>query len=68
MFDVSQITEKQGVELKGQDGEVSGVDWADSTLATCADDGTVRVWRPDIENHHECSDNPVLASEWAWAK
>ena len=41
--------QRMGVELKGQDGEVGSVDWADGTLATCADDGTVRVWRTDLE-------------------
>ena len=38
----------EGVELRGQEGEVGAVDWASDSLVTCADDGTVRIWRPDI--------------------
>lgn len=59
----------QGIELKGQDGEISGVDWTDNALATCADDGTVRVWRPDIERYHRCQDEPELAkADWVWGR
>lgn len=59
----------QGVELKGQDGEITGVDWADNVLATCADDGTVRVWRPDVEKYHMCLGNPEEAQlDWAWGR
>ncbi|OBZ76265.1 Denticleless A [Grifola frondosa] len=46
--------ELEGVELRGQTGEVGALDWADGMLATCADDGTVRVWRPDVDVYREC--------------
>ncbi|KAH8113389.1 WD40 repeat-like protein [Phellopilus nigrolimitatus] len=58
-----------GVELKGQEGEVGALDWADGALATCADDGTVRVWRPDVERHRLCTENPEEARwDWSWGK
>jgi denticleless len=57
-----------GVELKGHVGEVGAVDWAFEMLTTCADDGTVRVWRPDIEVHHRCIRNPDEEKwNWCWA-
>ncbi|KAI9001274.1 WD40 repeat-like protein [Trametes punicea] len=57
-----------GVELKGQTGEVGAVDWADGMLATCADDGTVRVWRPDVEVSRRCRDDPdEMRWDWAWS-
>ncbi|KAI0370197.1 WD40 repeat-like protein [Pilatotrama ljubarskyi] len=57
-----------GVELCGQTGEVGAVDWADGMLATCADDGTVRVWRPDVEVARQCRDNPSeMKWNWAWS-
>lgn len=31
-------------------GEVGALDWSDGELATCVDDGTVRVWRADRES------------------
>ncbi|THH09051.1 hypothetical protein EW145_g2286 [Phellinidium pouzarii] len=73
LFDISVGGEEklgmQGVELKGQEGEVGAVDWADGALATCADDGTVRIWRPDIERYRMCMDNPVEAKwDWTWGK
>ncbi|EJD01031.1 WD40 repeat-like protein [Fomitiporia mediterranea MF3/22] len=59
----------EGVELRGQDGEVGGVDWADGALATCADDGTVRIWRPDTERYRLCTDNPEEARwDWCWGR
>jgi len=42
------------------------VDWADGLLATCVDDGTVAVWRPDVEVHRECTKDPE-AQRWHWA-
>ena len=57
-----------GFELRAQLGEVGGVDWADDTLATCADDGTVRVWRPDVETYRSCQEKPEeKAWDWSWA-
>ena len=58
-----------GVALEGgQTGEVGAMDWADGALATCADDGTVRVWRPDVEVARRCEDDPEeMKWEWAWA-
>ncbi|KAL1740215.1 WD40-repeat-containing domain protein [Schizophyllum fasciatum] len=55
-----------GVELKGQSGDVGAVSWARDSLATCADDGTVRVWRPDVERHRQCQANPADA-QWLWS-
>nr|ANC28038.1 WD-repeat protein [Polyporus umbellatus] len=57
-----------GVELRGQTGEVGAMDWADGMLATCADDGTVRIWRPDVDVSRQCFENPEeMKWKWAWA-
>ena len=57
-----------GVELRGQTGEVGAMDWAEGMLAMCADDGTVRVWRPDIEVARRCAEDPgEMKWEWSWA-
>jgi len=57
-----------GIELKGQIGEVGAVDWAEGMLATCADDGTVRVWRPDIETYTSCVRSPEEGKwDWSWS-
>ncbi|KAF9452210.1 WD40 repeat-like protein [Macrolepiota fuliginosa MF-IS2] len=57
------------VELQGQKGEIGAVDWADGCLATCADDGMVRVWRPDVEVYQQCQEDPDEAQwEWYWSK
>lgn len=56
----------KAVELRGQGGEVGAVDWADGCVASCADDGTVRVWRPDIEAKRRCEEDPEGA-KWDWA-
>ncbi|PPQ77686.1 hypothetical protein CVT25_011120 [Psilocybe cyanescens] len=63
LFDVEGASrtgpiQDKGVELKGQMGEVGSVDWAQESLATCADDGTVRVWRPDLTTHIKCREQP----------
>ncbi|KAF8631293.1 hypothetical protein AX15_002614 [Amanita polypyramis BW_CC] len=58
----------KGVELKGQLGEVGAVDWGHDMLATCADDGTVRVWRPDTEVRTRCATEPEESKwDWSWA-
>jgi denticleless len=74
LFDVSNAARsssaivQRGVELKAQLGEIGAVDWASDTLATCADDGTVRVWRPDIETYRECQEQPEEKKwDWSWA-
>ncbi|KAG9317270.1 WD40-repeat-containing domain protein [Chiua virens] len=54
------------VELRGQTGEVGAVDWAYDMLATCADDGTVRVWRPDYDVYQHCLSDPE-AEKWKWS-
>ena len=54
-----------GVELNGQMGEVGALDWADGQLATCADDGTVRIWRPDYDVYSKCIEDPKEA-RWDW--
>jgi len=57
-----------GVELRGQKGEVGAVDWAEGMLATCADDGSVRVWRPDVDVYRTCKGKPEECKwDWAWA-
>ncbi|KAF5369936.1 hypothetical protein D9758_001290 [Tetrapyrgos nigripes] len=54
-----------GIQIRGQSGEVAAADWAESTLATCADDGTVRVWRPDVETYRRCLEAPE-EEKWNW--
>ncbi|KAG6832908.1 hypothetical protein H0H92_004792 [Tricholoma furcatifolium] len=73
LFDVSNaarfgnpVHSRQGIQLKGQQGEVGAVDWSNNSLASCADDGTVRVWRPDLDVYHECIGNPE-ESRWDWS-
>lgn len=66
--DVGQFGWDPPVELKGHTGEVGAMDWADGMLATCSDDGTVRVWKPDIEVARRCADEPEeMKWEWSWA-
>ncbi|KDQ64764.1 hypothetical protein JAAARDRAFT_28403 [Jaapia argillacea MUCL 33604] len=50
-------------------GEVGALDWAaDGMLATCVDDGTVRVWRPDLEVHKRCVEYEGEERwNWCWA-
>ncbi|KAI0676942.1 WD40-repeat-containing domain protein [Trametes maxima] len=56
------------VELRGQTGEVGAVDWAENMLATCADDGTVRVWRPDVDVISRCRSDPEeMRWHWTWS-
>jgi denticleless len=56
------------VELYGQTGEVGALDWADNMLATCADDGTVRIWRSDAERQRQCEKDPEEGKwSWSWA-
>ena len=62
----SAAVERDGVELRGQHGEIGGIDWAGEMLASCADDGTVRVWRPDIEIYRSCEERPE-ESRWDWS-
>jgi hypothetical protein len=38
-----------------------------SQLATCSDDGTVRVWRPDLEQLGKCREDPDASWNWKWA-
>ncbi len=56
----------RGVELQGQKGEVGAVDWAEGALTTCADDGTVRIWREDIETYRHCQEDPE-EMKWGWS-
>lgn len=75
LFDVSDaarplrnLQPNKGVELRGQLGEAGAVDWAADALATCADDGTVRLWRPDIETYRACTEKPEdMAWDWSWS-
>lgn len=66
--DPSVRARQVGVELRGQKGEVGAVDWADGMLATCADDGTVRIWRPNLEVSRQCEADPEeMKWNWSWA-
>ncbi|KAH0839726.1 WD40-repeat-containing domain protein [Lanmaoa asiatica] len=57
------------VELRGQTGEVGAVDWAQEMLATCADDGTVRVWRPNYDIYQRCLSDPDAETwNWSWSQ
>ncbi|KAI0320261.1 WD40-repeat-containing domain protein [Amylostereum chailletii] len=56
----------QGVRLTAHSGEVCAVDWANDSLATCADDGSVRIWRNDPEVRWRCEADCNQASDWAW--
>ncbi|KAK7061471.1 WD40 repeat-like protein [Favolaschia claudopus] len=72
MFDVSNATrsaaEYKGVELKGHAGDAGAVDWASDMLATCWDDGMVRVWRPESEIYRACAENAEERRwNWCWA-
>ena len=74
LFDVSQTTsafppilpDSAGVELPGQKGEVGSVDWAQDMLATCSDDGIVRVWRFDPEIRQQCDLEADARWTWTW--
>jgi denticleless len=45
------------------------MDWAEGALASCSDDGTVKIWRPDIDVYRECLDSPEEKMwEWTWWK
>lgn len=71
LFDVENASRptavvQRGIELQGQAGEVGAVDWAQDMLATCVDDGTVRIWRPDIGTSMKCTDSPE-ESRWDWS-
>ncbi|PPQ63968.1 hypothetical protein CVT24_009091 [Panaeolus cyanescens] len=74
LFDIEQgatrprLQPLQPIEFKGHEGEVSAVDWAANSLATCGGDGIVRVWRPDNETYRSCLDDPKEAHwNWRWA-
>ncbi|KAJ6629249.1 WD40-repeat-containing domain protein [Mycena sp. CBHHK59/15] len=74
LFDVSNATRgpygilQPSVELKAQAGDAGAVDWAAGMLSTCWDDGTVRVWRPDIETYMACIEQPEEKKwDWCWA-
>jgi denticleless len=59
-----------GVRVRAQAGEVGAVDFArDGLLATCADEGTVRAWRPDAAVAARCRADPNEERlDWAWAE
>lgn len=73
LFDVGNAARpfavpEKAVELRGQKGEVGALDWADGMLATGADDGTVRVWRPDVEVYRSCIEDPEEKKwDWSWS-
>ncbi|KAH7916159.1 WD40-repeat-containing domain protein [Hygrophoropsis aurantiaca] len=56
------------VEFRGQTSEIGAVDWAAEMVATCADDGTVRVWRPNVEVYRQCVSDPEEQGwQWSWS-
>ncbi|KAF9485426.1 WD40 repeat-like protein [Pholiota conissans] len=70
LFDVENAgrlgaAQQKGIELKGLTADVGAVDWAQDSLATCLDDGLVRVWRPDLEMHIQCLKAPK-ENRWDW--
>ncbi|KAF9263602.1 WD40 repeat-like protein [Marasmius fiardii PR-910] len=73
LFDISNAARpgsraEPGIELSAQVGEIGPVDWADGMLATCADESTVRIWRPDIEVYRACLEDPIERKwDWSWA-
>ncbi len=53
---------EQPWEVRGHEGEVSGVSWCGSDggqLATCGDDAVVRVWCLNRANPHRLSRKKV---------
>ncbi|CCM02813.1 uncharacterized protein FIBRA_04925 [Fibroporia radiculosa] len=61
--------QEDAVVLRGQMGEVGALDWAEGSLATCADDTTVRIWRPDIERAGICVEgSEEMKWTWSWAE
>lgn len=54
------------VALSAQSGEVGPVDWAEDALATCADEGTVTIWRPDARVARHCRLQPDEAKWNYW--
>lgn len=72
LFDVENTSRpfslvEKGVELMGQTGEVGAVDWGHNMLATCADNGTVRIWRPDVATYRRCQEQPEESNwDWSW--
>ncbi|KAG2370070.1 WD40-repeat-containing domain protein [Suillus spraguei] len=56
------------VRFRAQSGEIGAVDWARDMVASCADDGTVRIWRPDLEVYQSCISNSEEQKwEWFWS-
>ncbi|KAG1753781.1 WD40-repeat-containing domain protein [Suillus paluster] len=56
------------VRFRGQASEIGAIDWARNMVASCADDGTVRIWRPDLEVYQNCVANPEEQKwEWLWS-
>lgn len=59
---------RKAVQLTGQKGEIGAIDWAEGCVASCADDGTVRVWRPELEVYSACVEDPEERRwDWSWA-
>lgn len=73
LFDVSRagqpfVSTECGIELHGQRSEIGGVDWGHDMLATCADEGTVHVYRPNAEMYSKCIEGDKDARmEWGGA-
>ncbi|KAG0705406.1 WD40-repeat-containing domain protein [Suillus ampliporus] len=81
LFDISnagRIAESYGMgadepvspalRFPAQAGEIGAVDWARDMVASCADDGTVRIWRPDLDMYQNCVANSEERKwEWLWS-
>ncbi|KIY69757.1 WD40 repeat-like protein [Cylindrobasidium torrendii FP15055 ss-10] len=62
----AEPTEGVRLGMHGQSlGEVGAVSWSVDGLATCLDEGTVRVWRPDLDVYRECQADPE-GQKWHW--
>ncbi|GJJ07363.1 hypothetical protein Clacol_001565 [Clathrus columnatus] len=69
IWDVNDRSSSSPIELISSTKEVGSLDWAFDTLATCCDDGTVRIWRPNLDIASQCRANPEEEKwNWFWSK
>ncbi|PVG04198.1 WD40 repeat-like protein [Serendipita vermifera] len=71
LYDVSNkdcFVQRAPVTLYGQAQEVTGLNWGNNgVLATCSDDKTVRIWRPNREQALRCRQDSDASWHWKWA-
>ncbi|KAH8830678.1 WD40-repeat-containing domain protein [Flagelloscypha sp. PMI_526] len=53
----------QVAHLEGQVGRTGALSWSDDGLVSCADSGTLRMWRRDEDLYRRCLDD-IEASRW----